>query len=106
MPAIQFQQPRYGEITPVLRRVAERENRDLEFVRQQVADGQALILSDQDARDADGDMTAIDDETDSGASSTAEVNLPPVGIHDTSGVPVEIEIDGVTFTPEEPQADD
>jgi phosphomethylpyrimidine synthase len=61
---------------------------------------------DQDARDADGEMSNIDDETDLDASSAAETNLPPVGTHDTSGVPEEIEIDGVTFTPERGQADD
>ncbi|WP_227380158.1 phosphomethylpyrimidine synthase ThiC [Haladaptatus halobius] len=60
---------------------------------------------DQDARDADGKMTAIDDETDLAVSSAADVNLPPVGTHDTSHVPEEIEIDGVTFTPES-HADD
>ena len=56
---------------------------------------------DQDARDvADGEMDVIDEETDLTNSSAAEVNLPPVGTHDTSGVPETIEIDGVTFTPE------
>jgi len=61
---------------------------------------------DQDARDADGEMSAIDDETDLGASAAAEVNLPPVGSHDTSDVPEKVEIDGVTFIPEESHADD
>jgi phosphomethylpyrimidine synthase len=61
---------------------------------------------DQDARDADGEMSAIDDETDLDASPAAAANLPPVGTHDTSGVPDEIEIDGVTFTPERGHADD
>ncbi|WP_224270703.1 phosphomethylpyrimidine synthase ThiC [Haloprofundus salinisoli] len=61
---------------------------------------------DQDARDADGEMTSIDDETDLGASRAAEVNLPPAGTHDTSRVPDEVEIDGVTFTPDESHADD
>jgi phosphomethylpyrimidine synthase len=42
---------------------------------------------DQDARNADGEMTAIDDETDLDASPAAEVNLPPTGTHDTSRVP-------------------
>jgi len=61
---------------------------------------------DQDARDvADGEMDVIDEETDLTNSSAAEVNLPPVGTHDTSGVPETIEIDGVTFTPER-HADD
>jgi phosphomethylpyrimidine synthase len=61
---------------------------------------------DQDAREADGDMAAIDDETDLDRSPAAAVNLPPVGTHDTSGVPDEIDIQGVTFTPAESQADD
>jgi len=61
---------------------------------------------DQDARAADGEMSPIDDETDLDTSSAAGVNLPPVGTHDTSGVPDEIEINGVTFTPEESHADD
>jgi phosphomethylpyrimidine synthase len=61
---------------------------------------------DQDAREADGEMTALDDETDLDASAAADVNLPPVGTHDTSSVPDEIEINGVTFTPEESHADD
>lgn len=60
---------------------------------------------DQDARNADGEMSAIDDETDLSVSVAADVNLPPVGTHDTSRVPEEIEIDGVTFTPES-HADD
>ncbi|MCD2199234.1 phosphomethylpyrimidine synthase ThiC [Halobacterium sp. KA-4] len=42
---------------------------------------------DQDARDADGEMEGIDSETDLGASPAADVNLPPVGVHDTSDVP-------------------
>ncbi|MFB6120938.1 MAG: phosphomethylpyrimidine synthase ThiC [Halobacteriaceae archaeon] len=54
---------------------------------------------DQDARDADGEMDAIADETDLAASDAAAVNRPPVGDHDTSGVPDEVEIGGVTFTP-------
>lgn len=61
---------------------------------------------DQDARDANGEMTTIDGETDLDASPAAEVNIPPVGTHDTSRVPDEIEIDGVTFTPETSHADD
>ena len=61
---------------------------------------------DQDARDADGEMNAIDDETDLDESAAAATNLPPVGSHDTSRVPDEIEIDGVTFTPAESSADD
>ncbi|MFB6103003.1 MAG: phosphomethylpyrimidine synthase ThiC [Haloplanus sp.] len=60
---------------------------------------------DQDTRD-DGERAALDDETDLDASDAAEVNRPPVGTHDTSGVPDEIEIGGVTFTPESAHADD
>ncbi|WP_049915297.1 phosphomethylpyrimidine synthase ThiC [Haloferax mucosum] len=55
---------------------------------------------DQDARDADGEMSEIESETDLTVSAAAEANLPPVGTHDTSRVPDEIEINGVTFTPE------
>jgi phosphomethylpyrimidine synthase len=66
---------------------------------------------DQDARDADGEMTEIVDDddtptTDPSESAAAEVNRPPAGTHDTSDVPDEIEIDGVTFTPETTSADD
>ncbi len=61
---------------------------------------------DQDARDADGEMAAIGGDTDLDASDAAAVNVPPVGAHDTSRVPDEIEIDGVTFTPETGRADD
>jgi len=42
---------------------------------------------DQDAREADGEMESIDDETDLDESSAAEVNLPPTGTHDTGDVP-------------------
>lgn len=61
---------------------------------------------DRDAREADGEMTSIDDETDLDSSTAASVNIPPVGTHDTSRVPDEVEINGVTFTPEESHADD
>ncbi|WP_255171740.1 phosphomethylpyrimidine synthase ThiC [Natrononativus amylolyticus] len=61
---------------------------------------------DQDARKAKGEMTTIGDETKLDASPAAEVNLPPVGTHDTSRVPDEIEINGVTFTREPSHADD
>ncbi|MEZ3145388.1 phosphomethylpyrimidine synthase ThiC [Halobaculum sp. MBLA0143] len=54
---------------------------------------------DQDARDADGETTALEGATDLDASPAAETNQPPVGTHDTSRVPDEIEIDGVRFTP-------
>ncbi|SFR69438.1 phosphomethylpyrimidine synthase ThiC [Halogeometricum limi] len=42
---------------------------------------------DQDARSGEGGMQEIADETDLDASPAAEVNLPPVGTHDTSRVP-------------------
>jgi phosphomethylpyrimidine synthase len=41
---------------------------------------------DQDVRQADGEMSAIDDETDLSASPAAEVNLPPTGTHDQADV--------------------
>ncbi|MFC6825785.1 phosphomethylpyrimidine synthase ThiC [Halopelagius fulvigenes] len=61
---------------------------------------------DRDARDADGEMEAIDDGTNLDTSPAAEANLPPVGTHDTSRVPDEIEVGGVTFTPEESHGGD
>jgi phosphomethylpyrimidine synthase len=61
---------------------------------------------DQDARDAGGAMETLADETDLETSSAADVNLPPTGSHDSSRVPEEIEIDGVTFTPKSSHADD
>ncbi len=42
---------------------------------------------DQDARDSDGQMESLAAETDLDASPAAAVNLPPTGVHDTSGVP-------------------
>jgi len=39
----QLQRARDGEITPAMERIAERENEDPEFVREQVAEGQAVI---------------------------------------------------------------
>jgi phosphomethylpyrimidine synthase len=39
----ELQRARVGEVTPAMERVAERENRDSEFVREQVATGQAVI---------------------------------------------------------------
>ena len=43
MPTTQLQRARRGEITAEIERIAARENEDPEFVRQQVADGQAVI---------------------------------------------------------------
>ena len=48
---------------------------------------------DQDARDADGEMDALDTGVDLDASPAAAVNLPPVGTHDTSAIPELPEID-------------
>jgi phosphomethylpyrimidine synthase len=61
---------------------------------------------DQDAREADGEMDDIDTQTDIESSSAAAVNRPPVGDHDTSRIPDEIDVNGVTFTPESTHADD
>ncbi|WEL30305.1 phosphomethylpyrimidine synthase ThiC [Haloferax volcanii] len=61
---------------------------------------------DQDAREADGEMETIESATDLDASPAADANLPPVGAHDTDRVPDEIEIGGVTFTPESAHGDD
>ncbi|UPM43407.1 phosphomethylpyrimidine synthase ThiC [Halocatena salina] len=41
----QLQRARAGEVTAAMKRVAERENRSIEFVREQVATGQAVIPS-------------------------------------------------------------
>ncbi|MFB6138037.1 MAG: phosphomethylpyrimidine synthase ThiC [Halobacteriaceae archaeon] len=43
MPDTQLQRARAGEVTPAMERVAERENREPAFVREQVAEGQAVI---------------------------------------------------------------
>jgi len=52
---------------------------------------------DQDARDADGEMDDIADDTDLDESPAADVNRPPVGSHDTSNVPpVEDVVDDAT----------
>ena len=48
---------------------------------------------DQDARDIDGEMDAIDGGVDLDASPAAEVNLPPVGTHDTDGLPDDSALD-------------
>jgi phosphomethylpyrimidine synthase len=42
---------------------------------------------DQDAREANGEMEDIESDTDLADSPAAEANLPPVGEHETSGVP-------------------
>jgi phosphomethylpyrimidine synthase len=41
----QLQRARAGEVTPAMERIAVRENRDAEFVREQVAEGQAVVPS-------------------------------------------------------------
>lgn len=43
MQRTQLQQAQDGKTTDAMQRVAERENKDTEFVRQQVAQGQAVI---------------------------------------------------------------
>ena len=61
---------------------------------------------DQDARDADGEMTKIEGGTDVANSSAAEVNRPPVGTHEVDGTPFE-DVDGdVSLDREYPSADD
>ncbi|EMA46106.1 phosphomethylpyrimidine synthase ThiC [Halococcus saccharolyticus DSM 5350] len=60
---------------------------------------------DQDARDADGEMGALDAGVDLDASPAAAVNLPPVGTHDTSAVPELPDLDGAVHSDGEP-ADD
>lgn len=50
---------------------------------------------DQDARNADGDMEAINDATDLDVSEAAEANLPPTGTHDMSRVPEMPEFTGI-----------
>ena len=64
------------------------------------------VRIDQDAREGEGEMSTLDGETDLEVSAAAEVNLPPVGTHDTSRIPDEIEVAGVTFTPDASLADD
>jgi len=102
-----------------MERVAERENCEPESVRRQVADGQAVIPNNH-AHDALNPMiigrefsTKInanignsESTSDLDASAAAAANLPPVGTRDASRVPDEIEIGGVTFTPETQHAAD
>jgi phosphomethylpyrimidine synthase len=57
---------------------------------------------DQDARDADGEMTEIEDETDVAESAAAEANRPPVGTHEVEGAPLE----DLELEREYPSADD
>jgi phosphomethylpyrimidine synthase len=54
MPQTQIQAAREGTVTPEMKRVAERENRDPAFVREQVAEGQAVVPANvnHDALDA------------------------------------------------------
>ena len=61
---------------------------------------------DQDARDADGEMTEIEGGTDVANSTAAEVNRPPVGTHEVDGAPLEdVDVD-VALYREYPSADD
>jgi phosphomethylpyrimidine synthase len=58
---------------------------------------------DQDARDADGEMDRIADETDLDASTAAAVNRPPVGTHagaEVPDIPDVLNGDGVATTDE------
>lgn len=43
MPTTQLQRARNGESTDAMERIAERENEDPEFVREQVAEGEAVV---------------------------------------------------------------
>ena len=54
MPQTQIQAAREGTVTPEMKRVAEQENRDPAFVREQVAEGQAVVPANvnHDALDA------------------------------------------------------
>ena len=54
---------------------------------------------DQDARDADGEMRTLEEHVDLDGSTSAAVNLPPVGTHDTSNVPDATEVDRDTLPP-------
>ena len=58
---------------------------------------------DQDARDADGEMTEIDEETDVEGSPAAEVNRPPVGTHEVGDGP---SLEDVDLAREYPGTDD
>jgi len=44
----QLERARAGEVTPAMERIAERENRDPEFVREQVAEGKAVIPANRE----------------------------------------------------------
>jgi phosphomethylpyrimidine synthase len=44
----QLDRARAGEVTPAMERVAERENRDPEFVREQVAEGKAVVPANRE----------------------------------------------------------
>ncbi|WP_137286082.1 phosphomethylpyrimidine synthase ThiC [Halorussus salinisoli] len=58
---------------------------------------------DQDAREADGEMTEIEEETDVEVSAAAEVNRPPVGTHEVEGEPSLADVD---LERDYPSADD
>ena len=60
---------------------------------------------DQDAREADGEMEDLDGGTDLDESAGADVNLPPVGTHDTTDVPEDEHVPA-TESVESSEADD
>ncbi|NHN61462.1 MULTISPECIES: phosphomethylpyrimidine synthase ThiC [Halorussus] len=72
-------------------------------VRESRRDSRSSQTSSDPPRDADGEMSEIDDETDVEASSAAEVNRPPVGTHEVSGEPT---LDDVDLAREYPTTDD
>jgi len=61
---------------------------------------------DQDARADSDEMADIDDETDLNESPAAEVNLPPVGTHDTTDAPAWEEMSEHSHDRDESEADD
>ena len=73
-------------------------------VRESRRDSRTGQTSSDQPWDADGETTEIADETDLDASRAAEVDLPPVGTHDASGLPDEVEIGGVSSERSEDEA--
>ena len=79
----QLQRARDGEVTPAMERVAKRENRDAEFVREQVAEGQAVIPNNH-AHDALDPMII-------GRNFATKVNANIGNSETTSGLDEELE---------------
>ncbi|WP_313694800.1 phosphomethylpyrimidine synthase ThiC [Halorarum halobium] len=75
--ATQLERAREGEVTPAMERVAERERRDPEFVREQVADGRAVIPTNHEHEG--GDPMVI------GEAFATKVNANIGNSEDTSG---------------------